>query len=388
MAPKKRPEIKEKDLQGIKYFDRLAPLLEELHGQGTERDRAGNRVLHYDHYMGLLLIHFFTPVLTSLRAIQQASGLKKVQKLLGSSRASLGSLSEASRVFSADVLKGIIEELGSEIQPSEFDERVRKALEGLTAVDGSLLPALPRMAWALWVSDTKRAAKMHVAYEVFLCNPVNLTVTAGNGNEKDQLRAMLEAGRLYVMDRGYAEYALFQKIIDKKSSFIGRIRDNAVWEVIEERPIDDRARSAGVERDLVVRLGCSQKAEEIREPVRVVMVRPDLAGTRNREPILLVTDRLDLDADLVALAYRFRWSIELYFRWFKCVLGCKHLLSDDPNGVQLQVYVAVIAGLLITLWTGRKPSRRTLEMICLYLSGWAGEEELTEHIRNLPAVGE
>ena len=385
MARAKRPEIKEKDLQGLKYFKRLIPILEGLHDQGTDRDRAHNRILHYDHLVGLLLIHFFTPVLTSLRAIQQASALKKVQKLLGSSRASLGSLSEASRVFEAKVLQGIVEELGSEIQPSGIGAREREALEGLTAVDGSLLPALPRMTWATWLSPQQRAAKMHVAFEVFRWNPEKLTITEGNGNEKDQLRVMLKGGRLYVMDRGYAEYSLFQEILDAGSSFIGRIRDNAVWEVIEERPIDDRAKAAGVERDMVVRLGCAQKAGDIKDPIRVVVVRPDVVGTRNKDTIFLATDRLDLDADLVALGYRFRWAIELYFRWFKCVLGCKHLLSEDPNGIEIQVYVAVIAGLLITLWTGRKPSRRTLEIICLYLSGWADEEELSDHIRRLPA---
>ncbi len=388
MARAKRPEIIEKDLQGLKYFKRLVPLLEEIHDHATDRDRAGNRVLHYDHFVGLLLIHFFTPVLTSLRAIQQASALKKVQKLLGSSRASLGSLSEASRVFDAEVLQGIVEELSLEIQPSEIGAREWEALKNLMAVDGSLLPALPRMIWATWLNPQKRAAKMHVVFEVFRSNPVKLTITEGNGNEKDQLRRMLQSGRLYVMDRGYAEYSLFQEILDAESSFIGRIRDNAVWEVIEERPLDDRAKAAGVERDLIVRLGCAQKAEDIKRPIRVVVVRPDVVGTRNRDQIFLATDRMDLDADLVALGYRFRWSIELYFRWFKCVLGCKHLLSEDPNGIAIQVYVAVIAGLLITLWTGRKPSRRTLEMISLFLSGWADEEELTDHIRRLPVKDE
>jgi len=130
MARAKRPEIKEKDLQGLKYFKRLIPILEGLHDQGTDRDRAHNRILHYDHLVGLLLIHFFTPVLTSLRAIQQASALKKVQKLLGSSRASLGSLSEASRVFDAEVLQGIVEELALEIQPSGIGAREKEALHG------------------------------------------------------------------------------------------------------------------------------------------------------------------------------------------------------------------------------------------------------------------
>jgi len=97
----------------------------------------------------------------------------------------------------------------------------------------------------------------------------------------------------------------------------------------------------------------------------------------------LATDRLDLAAELVALGYRFRWAVELFFRWFKCILGCRHLLSTGRNGVTIQVYLAVIASLLLSLWTGHKPSKRTYEMFCFYFSGWATAEELQAHLDKL-----
>jgi IS4 transposase len=118
--------------------------------------------------------------------------------------------------------------------------------------------------------------------------------------------------------------------------------------------------------------------------VRVVEVetgKTDLQG--KAEVLLLATDRLDLDAELVALGYRFRWQIELFFRWLKCILGCRHLLSTSPNGVVIQVYLAIIASLLISLWSGRKPTKRTFEMICHYFSGWASLQELTAHVEKL-----
>jgi len=65
--------------------------------------------------------------------------------------------------------------------------------------------------------------------------------------------------------------------------------------------------------------------------------------------MLLVTDRMDLPAEIIALLYRYWWQIELFFRWFKCILGCTHLLSLSRNGVSLQVYCALIASMLITL---------------------------------------
>ena len=165
MARKPKSKIRAKDLQGLKYFRVLAPLLKPLHQDATQRDKAGNRKLHFDQYTGLVLLYFFNPILTSLRGIQQASELEKVQERLDCLPTSLGSLSEAATVFDPALLHEIVIELGQHIQP-ELPLRERQALAGLTAVDGSLLPALPRMAWALWVDDTHRAAKMHVAFEV------------------------------------------------------------------------------------------------------------------------------------------------------------------------------------------------------------------------------
>ena len=108
MARQAAKKIREKDITGLKYFDQLAPLLMRLHEEGCERDKAGNRKLHYDQYCMLLLLYLFNPVVTSLRGIQQASELKKVQKKLGCARAALGSLSEATSVFDAERLKEII----------------------------------------------------------------------------------------------------------------------------------------------------------------------------------------------------------------------------------------------------------------------------------------
>jgi DDE family transposase len=383
MPAKKKPVVREKDLQGFKYLKTFKDVLSPLHVVGTERDLSGNRELFFDDYTGLLLLYFFNPALTSLRAIQRASGLKKVQRLLRCSRASLGSLSEAARVFDPQVLKNIISELAARV-PRPADGVHPKALEGLTAMDGTLLPALPKMAWALWLDEDNRAAKMHLVFEVFRSAPVNATVTEGNGSEKGQLRALLEAGRLYVTDRGYAEYALFQQIIAAGSSFICRIQNNAVFRVVEERALTPEAKAAGVRRDLVVWLGGEKSGAVLKQPLHLVEVATGkLEDQGNPEILLLATDRMDLSADLVALGYRYRWTVELFFRWFKCILGCRHLISHSQDGVEIQAYVALIAGLLISVWTGRKPTKRTFEMLCHYFSGWADEEELQAHITGL-----
>jgi hypothetical protein len=293
-------------------------------------------------------------------------------------------LSEAGRVFDPALLRPLLGELSAQASPV-LTGKEANALAALTAVDGSFWRGLPRMAWALWMSPEHRGAKLHLHFDVLKGVPVDATLTPAACSEPGQLRAMLQAGRLYVLDRGYAGYGLFADILQAGSSFLGRLQEDAAFTVQTERPLSAAARAAGVIRDVVVsKLGGDHHKDVIGQPVRLVWVatgkvRPD--GTA--EVLLLGTDRLDLEAELVALAYRYRWHIELFFRWFKCILGARHLVAQSQGGLTLQLYAGLIASLLISLWTGHQPTKRTFEMVCLYFSGWASLEELDAHIDQL-----
>lgn len=388
----KRDKIKEQQLQGFKYFKAISGMLESLHEAGCQRDRAGNRQLHMDQYMSLLLLYMFNPICTSLRALQQASELGKVQRKLGCPRASLGSLSESARVFDSRLMQDLIEQLSDKLQPISRHSRLEDLPGILTAVDGTVIPALSKMAWAAWTSD-RQAVKAHTQFDLQKHVPIKITVTHGNGGEIETLETELEAGRIYVQDRGYASLALFQKILDARSSFVCRLRDNAIYEVLEEHPLTPDAQAAGMVFDRMVRLGSPGKTrEQLSVPIRVVAVRctPHIkraktgrGGPEQGETLLIGTDRFDLDADVIALIFKHRWMIEIFFRFFKHVLGCRHLLSTCQNGIELQTCAAIIACMLIALWTGRKPTLRTYEMLCWYFTGMADEEELLAHIARL-----
>jgi len=382
-------------LRGFKYFEGLHPVLRGLRSAGEHH----NRRLFFDHYIALLLLYFFNPVVTSLRAIQHVSGLRKVQKSLGVGRTSLGSLSEAGNVFDATLVEPVLERLAAQALPLETDPKLKAVKQTVVAVDGTLLRALPKMLWALWLDDTHRAAKIHLEFDIVKGIPVRAETTNANANEKDILRKTLSGNKLYIMDAGYGQYSLFGDIVSAGSSYVARLRDNAVWETVQERAVTDTDRVAGIQRDMVVRLGSPRCQDDCAGPVRVVEIshrgssgRPRLSRVSSKKTfrttdsdytMLLVTDRMDLSAETIALIYRYRWQIELFFRWLKCILGCTHLLSLSHNGVTLQVYCALIASMLITLWSGRKPTKRTFEMLCYHFMGWADDEELSHHIKAL-----
>jgi Transposase DDE domain len=386
MAEKRRRPRPDPDdpesLRGHRLIKPIKHLIERLHDVGTQRDHAGNRKLFFDQYATLLLLYFFTPALTSLRALQEATGWEKTRKKLGIEATAPGSLSEASRIFEASHLESIIHELAAQAVPLSSG-REAEALKGLTAVDGSVFSGLSRMAWALGSGPENPAVKLHLHFDVLKSVPCDAAITPAAGSEPGQLEAMLQPGRLYVIDRGYADYELFAKIVGVGSSLVARVKDNTAFTVEQERPLDAAAVKAGVIRDVVLsRLGTSHHKDHLKRKMRLVIVRTvDRDGKVNE--LWLITDRLDLDADLVALAYRYRWTVELFFRWLKCILGARHLIAHSRNGVTLQMYAALIVSLLIVLRVGRKPTKRTYETIQFYLVGWVTDEEFERHLSKL-----
>ena len=120
-----------------------------------------------------------------------------------------------------------------------------------------------------------------------------------------------------------------------------------------------------------------------RRPNRVD-AKTKLYRTRQTDhTLVLLTDQLDLDVSLIALLYRYRWQIELFFRWFKKVLQADRLLAESENGLTIVIYCALIASLLVVLWTGRKPTKRTFELLCFSFAGWLSDEEVIQHLGRL-----
>ena len=393
--------IDAKDLSGLKFFKKVRPFLETLQTVGTARDKAKQRDLTMDQYGVLVLMWLFNPILTSLRGLQQASELESVQKKLGVGRASLGSLSESVTIFDPEPLKQIAATLATKVpsaDPSRFDAIGKQ----LTAVDGSVFKTAVRVASLSWLpskgngknkSTPVDGYRMHTHFEILRGVPERIDATAakpkGKDDEKAVLASVLQPDRCYVTDRGYAKFELFNQINRIGSSSICRARDNSTPKILCDRELTQADRDAGVRLDRDVVLGAHTSTVATDHPVRYIEieipphVRTGKGGTNSDGRLRLVTNVMHVPAELIAEAYRLRWLIELFFRMIKQLLGCRHLLSTKPNGVEIQMYLAIIGCLLILIYTGGQPTKRTYEMICFYLAGWASLEELEAHIKKL-----
>lgn len=387
---------------GIRFLQRVRPLLARLRDEATQRDRAGNRQVFFDDVCSLILLTFFNPTLKSLRDLNRASRLTRVRKKLGCKEASLGSLSESLRLFDSERLVEIIQELLGQIPDSPTaDARLRALAHIPTAVDGTLLRQLPQITQACFAARTDRGWKLHAHFEVLRGVPTFSQVTDASGqgtaNEKQVLRGSLEADRCYITDRGYEDFSLFNAIIAARSSYVCRVRNDHHFAAQKTYTLGVDAVAGGVLEDAVGRMG-SPKSTRIEHPdhmQRRLVIRftehPKRSGRRRAgasQDIVLATNLLDVPAEVIVLLYRFRWLIELFFRWLKCVLSCRHLVSESENGIQIQMYCALIACLMIQLASGRdvRPTQWTYKLLCLYVQGWADEGEVLSHLRERAEV--
>jgi len=396
-------QLKPSDVHCFGHLQRVFPLIERLHDVGCERDRAGNRELHFDDYFKLVLLYVWNPLINSIADLQQAVALPAVAKALGVKRFSAGSFSESVRVFDPEHLKPIVEELAQELQssgqPQSIDPRLKDLKLALTLVDGTVLRGLTRMVrFAAGIDgrfNTSRDGKpvygwrLHTQLDLATFSPLRLDRTgARNGGEQREhkiLRQNLQAGRCYVGDGGYADALLLDAVHDIQSSYVIRTADRGEPVVIEERTVSEQAKQQGVVRDTVVQLKTNHRVRRIE-----LKVEPHPRRTRNgvkqTDKLLLLTD-LDLDAELIGLIYRQRYTVELFFRIFKQLLGLRHLLSQREEGVDIQIYATVIVCLLIQLISGKKPSKAMRNIVGWYLLGLATEQDVINELNKPDNTG-
>jgi hypothetical protein len=399
-------------IQGLKHFKRLVPLLSRLHDVGCERDTAGNRTLFMDGYCATVVLYLLNPMIDSIAMLRAAVKVPRVAKALGVESFSAGSFSESARVFDPERLKAVIAELAGELTPLSNDPRLSELKDALTLVDSTVLAGLSRLAAAACEQTrygTTRDGRslhgwrVHVQLDLELFCPHKTEVTgarkAGPGGEANVLRRSLEAGRCYVGDGGYADRTLFDDIVNAASSYVTRMREDSVFEVLEERLLTDQALGANVVRDAIVRLGGAEAAP-MNHAVRIIAVQVEPhprrtrraqeggnKGTRYTDLLVIATSLIDLPAELVALIYCYRYSVELFFRFFKQLLGMRHLLSQRQEGVRIQVYCCVIVCMLISLQTGKRPGKLAVRMIGLYLMGVADEQDVIDHLNRPDNTG-
>ncbi len=303
-----------------------------------------------------------------------------MQKKLGIKRASLGSLSESFSVFDPEPLKEIAHELATQVSIGQGID-FYAIHQQITAVDGSVFDTIARVTALAWVplasGKHKHAYRLHAHFEVLRGVPSRIDVTGvhpkGDDDERAVLQRTLEPDRCYLIDCGYAKFSLWNAIVDKGGSYVCGVRDNSAYEIVEQRELSADDIAEDVLSNQIVELAMNRApGDRPNHKVRIVIVpstphtsrgkcRGGRTGPGSDGQLRFATNLLDVPTELISKLYRLRWMIEIFFRMFKGLLGCSHLLSTKQNGVEIQAYMAFIACLLILIYTGVNPNKRLYE---------------------------
>ncbi len=255
------------------------------------------------------------------------------------------------------------------------------ALGRLFCIDGSLFPALVKMAWAEYTSKN-RAIRLHLCFELNRMLVVQFLVDAGNSSERDALRQMLQAGVTYIADRGYVCFQLLADIVSAQAHFVMRMKSNLVYEVVESLIVD-----------------LPESVEHLFTQVTDQRVR--LTGAKGQpiyrlvtfcvgsEEYLILTDRLELTTFQIILIYAYRWQVELIFRFLKRTMTGLHLLTTSKTGVTIQFYMLLCTALLqlrlkqtcVTIVEEAQPSEEIPETDANSIPGLMLQPELLREAR-------
>ena len=353
----------------------LIKLLERQLARLRHADAHGNRVLHADQVVVAHLIAFFNPVVESLRIVESVFEQPRARRLFKLPEIRRSTLADAQRVFDPALLQPLVADLLGRLQrqpraAARLDDLTRR----IVAVDATFFEVAGRILWALPHNRTSRRGSVQMCLHFDVCDgvPVGFTLLPGSAHEGPELRRNIQGNTLYLLDRGYQSYRALDAVVAADSDFVVRLRQSANFAPLDKRPLTVADRSVGVQYDWLVQP--SDRRQAFATPMRLVEIQlPEAA-----ESVRLLTNRLDLAAAEIGLLYRHRWQIELFFRWLKCVVQVRHFMSESPEGMTLQLYVALIGTLLIALETGAPPNKYDYALWCLMVCGALTPREARE----------
>jgi putative transposase len=393
MARKRQPKIEEACPKALDMLGEVQQIVALIH-KGLETPH-GNRKLHDDLALGILLCAFFEPRARSLRTLDQLSAVPGVKELLGADRLAKSTLSDALARFNTDPLPGILRMILKRLpQLKQADPVLASLSQNIIAGDGSWLPMAGEVAWALQHHNAKPAkinshAKLHLQMDVRRCTPRRLQITGkDDSNEQTVLGQNLESGVIYLLDRGYCGFDLLNRMLALKSRFVIRIKKDWVFRVQRENPLSEEEKTLEIRSDELGRVGkakedLSKTKTRESEPPEGLLRRVTIWDAKNNKTVILLTDLLEVEAKIIGYLYRCRWLIELFFRWLKVTAGFAHLVSQSPSGVTAQMYVAMIGTLLIHLHTGMPPSKYSLYAMEVVMSGRASYADMLPGVLRL-----
>jgi len=220
-------------------------------------------------------------------------------------------------------------------------------LGDLVGIDGSLIDACLSMHWADYRKGSKKA-KVHLGFDLNHGIPRKVFLSSGNGAERPFVSMILSPGQTGVTDRGYQAHDRFDQWQEEQKHFVCRIKAATHKTALKTNKIDP---DSNIFYDAIVLLG-TPGVNQTQKPVRVV------GYTINNVKYWVATSRHDLTAQQIALIYKLRWDIEIFFGWWKRHLRVYHLIARSEYGLMVQILSGLITYLLLAIYCRKQHNEK------------------------------
>jgi len=242
------------------------------------------------------------------------------------------------------------------------DQFLEDLNETVYALDSTTIDlCLSMFPWA-YFRKTKAAIKLHTLLDLRGNIPTFIHISDGKLHDVNALDYLqLEAGAYYVMDRGYLDFSRLYSFTKTAAFFVTRSKSNTKFRRLYSHPVD---RSTGLICDQTIVLTGTSAPQKYPEKLRRVKFKDLDTG----KTLVFLTNNFTLPALTIALLYRSRWQVELFFKWIKQHLRIKKFFGTSENAVKTQIWIAVSVYLLVAIMKKRLNLQESLYTILQILS--------------------
>lgn len=342
----------------------LKPLTNNLIKEAVVRFNADNYSKTFktkDHLLGMIYLQLHE--IKSLRDLEIAfNSQKNLKPYLDIKRLTRSTLSDANKHRPAQCFLWIVEQLMS-LLPRKVRKEVNKVVRKL---DSSPIQLKGKgYEWAIPMRTLRcQGLKLHTEYDSELEAPTRVQLSHANVDDCKMGQSWpILADTIYVFDKGYYDFNWWWSIDQKKAYFVTRLKDNAAIKIIKNLEINNEKI---LEDSLFNFKNKSPRGGEknlYTKPLRRVVVKRE----GKEKPLVIVSNLIDVSAEIIAELYKERWDVELFFKWIKQNLKIKKFLGKSENAAKLQIAVGLITYLLVAIFKLITKNKLSLHQLLIWI---------------------
>ena len=316
----------------------------------NDSDRYTKRFKTKDHLISMLFCAFAK--CNSLREVSGAmlglSGKTESFKLNHIPKRS--TLSDANKNRSVEVFASIYNALLKQFGEVLSDSRIKDVLnKQVQIVDSSTISLFNDILKCVGRKSTsgksKGGIKMHTSINADEIVPNLVWFSSARTHDHQFLKRLpCDENTIYVFDKGYNDYKAFEHFTNNSTGFVTRIKDNAVYNELETKIIDERIHS-GVLNDAIIEVDVRRDKETTKLKLRKIR----FYDRENKREFEFLTNLMHIRADMIAALYKTRWQIELLFKQLKQNFPLKYFLGDNENAIKIQIYCVLLVNLIVAV---------------------------------------